>query len=86
MLTEQMGFKEVVTRALHSMSSLTQIKEDIMESQVENSFNKEWQNRNYKSCEPLHRKCEIRGKKLLGAWQPHMILIFNMIERNCIFL
>jgi VIT1/CCC1 family predicted Fe2+/Mn2+ transporter len=35
LLTEQMGVKEAVTRALHSVSGLTQIEEDTVESQVE---------------------------------------------------
>jgi vacuolar-type H+-ATPase subunit D/Vma8 len=30
-----MGFKEAVTRALHSVPGLTQIEEDIVENQVE---------------------------------------------------
>jgi hypothetical protein len=35
LLTKQMGVKEVVTRELHSVSGLTQIEEETVESQVE---------------------------------------------------
>jgi hypothetical protein len=50
LLTEQMGVKEAVTRALRSVSGLAQIEEDTMEIKwrsslkLFSSFKQEWQN------------------------------------------
>jgi hypothetical protein len=73
LLTEKIGVREAVTRALHSVSGLAHMEEETVESQV-GKLAKAIQQLQARVVElelqavsSTRRKCEIRGKKLPGA-------------------